>query len=1023
MVQWNWVLLALVGAVFIYEASGFDCVQCNSEDPKCIDGSIAASACTDGDKCFVRSTIDKIERGCLPQNEESTCDLEDGTSCKMCSTEGCNAFEWPRCHQCTTLEENCSEEKSGTGSFCGVYKTGDKCFERFVKGKVERGCESDVTLTDDVCANDAECKSCSGDGCNTEAGREFQVTTCVQCDTSNDADGTCLDGTKAATACAAASDKKCYSKILDDGSLKQGCYSELSANEVTACTGTKCDICDGDECNKRIFPANRLGCYQCNKATDADCANDLTGDAKAGICKKYVEGDKCYLRVLEDLTFERGCQSDLAIAQQGCPDLPNCFECEGKNCNSLSEQKLKDSTKCQRCNSDSANCLDGSAPAQSCGQENDVCFVRINSDGKLERNCLSTLTDDADKLKCNTESDNTCVACSAGESCNNQKWLQCHQCTGTDCAVEQTGAPSFCGNYREENQCYERFVDGKEVQRGCESDLTPETVNVCEANQQCKTCKEDGCNKDVSTAFLATNCVQCKSDDVADGSSCLAGTKEATNCDNPDGKCFSRIIEGGILERGCGSVLSDTEQTSCTGSLCQLCSAADCNKPVFPVGRLGCYQCEKTADADCANELTGDAKAGICQKYVEDDKCYSRVLEDSTFERGCQSDKDENVCNGLTDCLECSNSNCNGLSEDKLKSWSKCLQCDTDDDACVNATVSASTCSEEGDSCYVRINNGKLERNCLATLEAADKAKCNDETDLSCVSCTGSGCNVQKWMKCHQCKESTSAACKEAQEDYASASYCPNYKENDECYERLESELVVRGCASDLSQAACLNSLECKTCGDNACNNKAAADLKTDQRCLQCSTNSDAGGLCLAGTTATQPCKTESESKCFMQVQSDGHLKRGCKGDLSEAEVTACSGDTCRICNEPSCNTGIYPANRLRCYQCKSSVDKTCNETLQGEDKSLYCKLYKADDKCYSRDASDDLFERGCQSDLGLTADACQDLDDKHCESCSGENCNVVSKEKLNGAGALATNMALLTIALVALGAFFNVPL
>lgn len=686
MAQQNWILLALVGAVLIYEASAIKCVVCNSAEANCVDGTKPSEECPAGvTSCYLRMANNLIDRGCLPAAEEASCPTAEGSSCIKCTTEGCNKQTWQQCHQCPTTDTTCADAKTVTGTLCKIFKTNDKCYERFVDGKVERGCESDVTpATNDVCQGNEQCNSCTVADCNSHAGREFQVTKCVQCVTSNDAEGKCLDGSQAATNCAQPSDGKCYSKVLEDGTLKRGCHSELTAAEVTACTGATCTICSEEAgCNKGTFPADRLQCYQCQKTDDASCAEDQTTEAKSKICKLYKADDKCYSRVKLDLSFDRGCQSDLPDSEKSCPGLENCFECSTKNCNSLSEQKLKDSTKCQRCNSDDAACLAGSAPSQSCGQV--------------------------------------------------------------------------------------------------------------------------------------------------------------------------------------------------------------------------------------------------------------------------------------------------------------------------------------GDTCFARLNNGKLERNCLLSLSAADQAKCNNAQDQSCVTCSGQGCNAQKWIKCHQCKESTSTACKAAQQD-ATAEFCPNYKAENQCYERLESEKVVRGCANDLSEAACKDNLECRTCSDSACNKAAADTLKTDQRCLQCSTTSDAGGLCLAGTAATQPCKTASNSKCFSQIQADGHLKRGCQGDLTATEIVACTGDLCKICDTAGCNTGLFPLNRLKCYQCKSSVDETCKDELQDDGKSGYCKLFVAQDKCYSRDANN-IFERGCQSDLGLTADACTDLDEKHCNSCDAANCNVISKEKLNGAGTVALNVVLVVVA------------
>uniref|UniRef100_A0A8D8I2A7 (northern house mosquito) hypothetical protein n=1 Tax=Culex pipiens TaxID=7175 RepID=A0A8D8I2A7_CULPI len=1023
MVRQNWILLAVVGAVLIYEASGLNCVVCNSQEANCVDGSKPSEACTNGEtSCYLRTNGANINRGCLT-DAQPDCPAVEGSTCIKCTSDDCNnqQLKWPQCHKCATTDATCSDAQTGAGSFCTNYISANKCYERFSAGKVERGCQSDLpAAANNPCEGNDQCIACDGNNCNSDEGRVFQETTCVQCDTSNDADGKCLDGSAAATKCVEMSGGKCYSRIIANGVLERGCSGKLTPVEVTACTGTTCAICTEDNgCNKGIFPADRLQCHQCKKADSASCSDELTTEVNSKICSIYQADDKCYSRVKDDQSFDRGCQSNLPANEKSCNGLANCFECDGKNCNSLSEQTLTESTKCQRCTSDDAACLAGTAPVQSCGQTGDSCFVRINNDGKLERDCLSTLKTDEEKVKCNSDTDKTCISCTE-EGCNDQKWLKCHKCKGDACKDEQAGEGEHCTNYKESDKCYERFLDGTDVERGCESDLDPATENVCVANQQCKTCSDaDGCNKDVSTEFQVTKCVQCKSSEDADGS-CLMGTKAEEICADPDGKCYSRIIAGGVLERGCRSALTAQEQTACTGDQCNLCGDAGCNKGVFPTDRLLCYQCESTTDASCSNELTGDAKAGVCKIWKAEDKCYSRVTAALNFERGCQSDLGDNanVCDALNDCLECDGKNCNSLSEQKLKNRAKCLKCDSEDTSCVDATseIVSANCDNVEDSCFVRVNNGKLERNCLQTLSEADQGKCKDTNDQSCVTCSAQGCNVEKWIKCHQCKESSSSTCNAAQVD-DNAQFCANYKVDNQCYERLESEKVVRGCANDLSEAACTNNLECRTCAESACNKAAANSLKTNQRCLQCSTASDDGGLCLAGTAASQACKKESGGKCFNQVQADGQLKRGCQGELTAAEVTACTGDSCKICDTADCNTGLFPANRLKCYQCKSLADESCTNELQGADKSLYCKLYVAQDKCYSRDANDKEFERGCQSDLGLNVEACKDLDEKHCKTCDEPDCNAISKIKLNGAGAIALNVVLVVVAAAA-GAF-----
>lgn len=56
--------------------------------------------------------------------------------------------------------------------------------------------------------------------------------------------------------------------------------------------------------------------------------------------------------------------------------------------------------------------------------------------------------------------------------------------------------------------------------------------------------------------------------------------------------------------------------------------------------------------------------------------------------------------------------------------------------------------------------------------------------------------------------------------------------------------------------------------------------------------------------------------------------------------------------------------------------------------------------------------ERGCQSDLGEDVDACDDLDDMHCEACDDASCNGISQSKLrNAAVNLAGNLVLMVAA------------
>lgn len=151
--------------------------------------------------------------------------------------------------------------------------------------------------------------------------------------------------------------------ILPDGVLTRGCFGDLPANE--ACTDKTCATCVNEGCNGKVFPTDRLRCYQCT-TTDSDktCSNQLTGEAKSSYCTLYKDGDKCYSRISEGvckccrrysewtfriivcgfISVQRGCQSNLKAADP-CDGLTakQCLTCAGENCNGISEERLKNS--------------------------------------------------------------------------------------------------------------------------------------------------------------------------------------------------------------------------------------------------------------------------------------------------------------------------------------------------------------------------------------------------------------------------------------------------------------------------------------------------------------------------------------------------------------------------------------------------------------------------------------------------------------------------------------------------------
>lgn len=128
----------------------------------------------------------------------------------------------------------------------------------------------------------------------------------------------------------------------------------------------------------------------------------------------------------------------------------------------------------------------------------------------------------------------------------------------------------------------------------------------------------------------------------------------------------------------------------------------------------------------------------------------------------------------------------------------------------------------------------------------------------------------------------------------------------------------------------------------------------------------------------------ECESECYVGLDSNGYMERGCASDFLSTSDCATSSDehkTCLICGEDNCNYILYPtANRLSCKICSSS-----DECLGFMD-SVYCPRLHQDESCVTVfDSENKAAFRGCSSDLTTE---CEFLPD-NCLNCNTVECNV----------------------------------
>ncbi|XP_055528482.1 uncharacterized protein LOC129720774 [Wyeomyia smithii] len=497
-------------------------------------------------------------------------------------------------------------------------------------------------------------------------------------------------------------------------------------------------------------------------------------------------------------------------------------------------------------------------------------------------------------------------------------------------------------------------------------------------------------------ASALTSCVMCHST----WSLCVStNLPQPSECDPAANQCYTMLTSDNAVVRGC---LVDPIASACTNSTdssCVTCTGAGCNNAPW----LKCHNCDSTNTANCTTEQP-ERGGKFCSIFSSDDRCYTKIEGDNVT-RGCLSDfaDPQTACDNDV-CTICSGELCNKLSVTEMKNSSRCLQCNSIDATCVDGTAAPKKCITQQDNCYTRVTGGLLERGCLSTLPAVEQTLCNRTEDATCTVCDSAGCNTDHWLQCYKCNQASDATCAEQQTN--ATGYCQYWKSNNRCYERMEGANLTRGCENDLglNVDACLDSRECRTCSTDGCNREAPAV----RQCLQCNSevDDDDDEKCLLGTTSSGPCAKALAGKCYSKVVDDGHVIRGCEGNLTLNETQACTGKTCSVCGTDNCNRDVFPMDRLRCYQCETNdTNRSCAEELSGELQTVYCQKYKEDDECFTRIVNGTL-ERGCQSSLAESA--CEDLTDNECKTCTTNNCNGLSEQQLRGSAEISTISALL---------------
>ncbi|XP_058066606.1 uncharacterized protein LOC131216199 [Anopheles bellator] len=408
-------------------------------------------------------------------------------------------------------------------------------------------------------------------------------------------------------------------------------------------------------------------CHSCVSSSYRNCVwNPYTS------LTKDCPGDRaCATVILPDGHTFRGCSQDAECLEAG----DACVLCDSfSGCNIA--RHPPDRLQCNICQTSSlASCAALPYPRQfekPCVRyvPGDRCVTVFDGFDVSRRDCLSGIGE-PDLARCTSGSSAECSSCTA-PNCNTARVRtddRCLQCTSnmTGCANGKR-SPTSCES-PSGGICYSKVnADNSLLYRGCWVDLTPAEQEDCAKRSDCARCSGEGCN----AQFLPQDTLSCVQCDSRESRLCAQAQRNDSlvrlcRHHEPGDRCFTQVLNDGTTRRGC---LSDSEDppTNCApeGSLCELCSGNDCNRRVMPDGRQSCYHCDAAHQHGCDQQDGGTAL--LCRSYHENDRCYTRVSQ-GAVSRGCVSDLEATTpCLEHRECWMCYGSNCNHLSELKLRS-------------------------------------------------------------------------------------------------------------------------------------------------------------------------------------------------------------------------------------------------------------------------------------------------------------------------------------------------------------------
>ncbi|KAL9919499.1 uncharacterized protein ACN427_001451 [Glossina fuscipes fuscipes] len=691
------------------------------------------------------SSFDLI-RTCLNDKEvkdQTTCSNGEDANCRACLNDRCNVDELPEeRHSCYTCEEDC---ENPIPKRCPLVGENDSCFTEFneINEISQMGCLSSLhnqELEDII--KTRRVLICSGDDCNSlESVPAAQ--SCAICKSSDDeACAVKPQDIGTFTDCKSLPYTNCYSKLNEDGVTERGCLFTLPEDDFVSCvlnTNENCEICTGDNCNREIFPPDRLMCYACSSDEDPACESfPMT----ARPCPIVNETESCVTALSNNITV-RDCKSYVYCDST---DPKTCRSCFATKCNSIDLfNKIDDGLhgvwqelplRCHTCEGD--ECLHSLGPAYNCSVRNihQDCMTVFDLLGNVQRRGCSDDVEDYEDLFCRLNPD-LCFKCKSNE-CNmvwtTDAYVKCVFCnseTDASCTMnpestefESRKCHKECMVVMNDNQIIRSCLDDKEI-------LHQQACRLSENNKDCAACANDGCNNFVFPSDRL-KCYMCD-----DSTPCpLTSSKYCEIYDDND-SCFAKFNDGKVDLMGCISTLNSSDIDDWTEqNIFYQCEGSECNEISRLPSGVKCIFCDSSNTPDCAQqpnliETTKDCKA-------PNDICVTRILEGHTL-RGCfaQLNSTEQNCVKTGTCHKCKGDNCNNqiFPDDRRQ----CYICNSTEHAnCAADPLKPEVCPiyDSNDSCVTLLKDNTLIRGC------GSQIICDQSDSDNCDICHTDACNT-----------------------------------------------------------------------------------------------------------------------------------------------------------------------------------------------------------------------------------------------------------------------------------------